>query len=639
MRSVFTRLVDPRNNQERIQIAQQEIAKVRRLAEMQEERRDARGLVPEETDESDSRGYGQLQKELYELRSRWNSIVPIARLPLEILAAVFGEYVADHWGQYDQTLRDFPRPYSWFVILHVCRGWRRAAFFTPGLWTCIVPTSPPCVSFIISHSGCVPLTIRFGQSRTRFAYSDTPSPNTFESAVLASKDIFTVLPRVKAAELRLWNETRTYLLDVEKQSSGLCMPLLQHLTLVMDDENDIGPLSRAGMSRLTSLTICGATPELLNSSIRTTLTSLEVELGDNGYPADVIISLQQLPLLCRLMVSSTISPAFLDDPVSEIYEPMKLQARLPALKYLGIKAHARNIAQFFNSIHFPHDTDVELEFAYDDIYDVAHDAIVGSIASKTLRLDSATTGTPHPGPYPRRLEVKETAEWELTLRLWTSDRPEQVVGDGFGVPSDQPRLSLVLPIEGDFPYATVRVFAALLPELPAMSLYPKTHINMYKHTFGRVLPNLESLRFSDDHRLVVALTATLPQKSHSLGNDARNARRSSPPACHLFPKLKVLEIEDAVFHPGPHQDEMTPFFLKLIACLRTRALHGCKVQELKLARAVNLSPDDVTVLEEYAGSVELLDDVIMAERLMNDEDDESCCDWDSSDSDESNQEW
>ncbi len=71
-----------------------------------------------------------LQESLRALRHRRNAIIPISRLPLETLAAIFSILSASAWNTGDDKL-------SWIRVAHVCHRWREAALNHPRIWSYI----------------------------------------------------------------------------------------------------------------------------------------------------------------------------------------------------------------------------------------------------------------------------------------------------------------------------------------------------------------------------------------------------------------------------------------------------------------------------------------------------------------------
>ncbi|KAJ3559094.1 hypothetical protein NM688_g546 [Phlebia brevispora] len=92
------------------------------------------GLLQEKTalQEAYETRIDYIDRELSGLRLHQNELLPVARLPPELLGIIFYEYIADMWKHVSEH-------YPWMCLLHVCHTWREAALATPRLWTRIRP--------------------------------------------------------------------------------------------------------------------------------------------------------------------------------------------------------------------------------------------------------------------------------------------------------------------------------------------------------------------------------------------------------------------------------------------------------------------------------------------------------------------
>jgi hypothetical protein len=69
-----------------------------------------------------------LEESTRALKSRRNTLAPISRLPLEILATIFAFLSASAWNEKAVHL-------EWIRVAHVCRRWREAALDHPRFWS------------------------------------------------------------------------------------------------------------------------------------------------------------------------------------------------------------------------------------------------------------------------------------------------------------------------------------------------------------------------------------------------------------------------------------------------------------------------------------------------------------------------
>lgn len=105
------------------------------------------------------------RKVLAELKLHRNSLLPVSRLPPEILCMIFLLYIhivafpddlsLDEWHTWDT------RRYRWPVVSHVCSSWREVAHSTKAMWTIfpVMRTNHEAVKSFMLRSGQAPLSI------------------------------------------------------------------------------------------------------------------------------------------------------------------------------------------------------------------------------------------------------------------------------------------------------------------------------------------------------------------------------------------------------------------------------------------------------------------------------------------------
>ncbi|KAJ3550066.1 hypothetical protein NM688_g5115 [Phlebia brevispora] len=91
-------------------------------------------------DVQNSAGVAGQAAEVIALRARHSIATPIARLPSELLSAIFMIYARSVREEYIYSWKDI-QPYSWIRVSHVCRFWREVAISYSALWSWIVPAS------------------------------------------------------------------------------------------------------------------------------------------------------------------------------------------------------------------------------------------------------------------------------------------------------------------------------------------------------------------------------------------------------------------------------------------------------------------------------------------------------------------
>lgn len=180
------------------------------------------------------------------LFSQRNSLLPVCRLPTELLSEIFLRHVEDHHAVIRRLQADTVEllnllnwgHYTWITVTHVCRHWRSVALSFPRLWTDIDCRREDCTAEFLRRSGSVPLALSYRSSSFL-----TPSP----ALELALKQI----ERVRVLKLRL--------------SEFLRQRQAQH----------IGPFSKAALRHLVELDLTHPTPAFLRSLLRPHLTRLK----------------------------------------------------------------------------------------------------------------------------------------------------------------------------------------------------------------------------------------------------------------------------------------------------------------------------------------------------------------------------
>ncbi|CAL1699784.1 unnamed protein product [Somion occarium] len=109
----------------------------------------------------------QRKLQIAEIAERWNALVPVHRLPMELLERIF-LLVRDEWflASLDVTSPDRKSrlpPYAWIKFSHVCRHWRRVSLQYTPLWNWIAflesHTPLAAIQEMVLRSGQVPLLV------------------------------------------------------------------------------------------------------------------------------------------------------------------------------------------------------------------------------------------------------------------------------------------------------------------------------------------------------------------------------------------------------------------------------------------------------------------------------------------------
>ncbi len=98
---------------------------------------------------------------ILDLKTRLNTLTPVARLPPELLSAIFAFVPAKSFTEH-YNASEIVRPYrvnTWVTVAHVCRHWRAIALSSPRFWSYITVTSKRAADEMIARSKKAPLHI------------------------------------------------------------------------------------------------------------------------------------------------------------------------------------------------------------------------------------------------------------------------------------------------------------------------------------------------------------------------------------------------------------------------------------------------------------------------------------------------
>ncbi|KDQ17981.1 hypothetical protein BOTBODRAFT_545773 [Botryobasidium botryosum FD-172 SS1] len=248
-----------------------------------------------------------------EIRNRCNQLLPIFRLPNEILAIIFQCIVGD------EATRAMPlRQRAPFNVSHVSRRWRNVAIETPRLWAAYDIANAHIADIIIDRSKHVPLDIKLVIYPTRYMGPGDGDPwelcfPTRCADVDAAAPITFDLLRPLLPHVHRWGAVVLDGVDDEHHLE-MCLPgdpapNLQKLHIIknshfMDSEAILRiPLFNGSTPLLRDLYLsCLSIP--LTSSLYTGLTSLKLEylIYEEGVMPFLLTIGGGCPLLERLIL-------------------------------------------------------------------------------------------------------------------------------------------------------------------------------------------------------------------------------------------------------------------------------------------------------------------------------------------------
>ncbi|TCD61499.1 hypothetical protein EIP91_008365 [Steccherinum ochraceum] len=277
---------------------------------------------------------------LRRLRYLKNSLIPISRLPPEILSQIFFAFCALVKNQ-PRAFGRYRREFEWLSVAHVCHEWRDVALSTPLFWSNIRlgNLSDTALATILARSQQAPLQITSDFDETR------RSRVTCQLLILQEH-----MARVESLDMCLpphaFQDTIT---------PSVSPSQMQRLVLKADSDHytmeDAPLLRQYSFPALKELELRGYRLSWHLSSFPHTLTHMSIDYSNSTAPsrcsvAEVVAAIRPLSKLQDLRVQGMLSK----DPVSSAVLP---STSLTNLKYLLIKATPAANAHFLDCFRIP----------------------------------------------------------------------------------------------------------------------------------------------------------------------------------------------------------------------------------------------------------------------------------------------
>ncbi|OCH93811.1 hypothetical protein OBBRIDRAFT_823850, partial [Obba rivulosa] len=159
------------------------------------------------------------------LKTHWNTLSPISRLPTELLAEVFILHARDrglhalYYKKYGMVLAGAEKRYTWIRVAQVCRHWRAVALNCPRLWNHIYVTSPKWMEMLLPRTRKAPLSVEV----------DTVSGPYANERLPALKAVLQHMGRVEALQLSIHTSQLKELKEEFDKAAGSLRSLEIHM--------------------------------------------------------------------------------------------------------------------------------------------------------------------------------------------------------------------------------------------------------------------------------------------------------------------------------------------------------------------------------------------------------------------------
>ncbi|KZT23906.1 hypothetical protein NEOLEDRAFT_1242855 [Neolentinus lepideus HHB14362 ss-1] len=528
--------------------------------------------------------------EIIGLKRNLNTLLPIARLPPELLAEIFLAYMSTNENS---TFYPFSR-YKYhrrFYIAQVCQHWRQVALEDPRLWANIdLSAGPRCVKEMLLRSKKAHLTISGNAS----SYRD--SSESFE-LILAE------LSRVRCMDLIA---TRSFLQEFHTTGprNVPCLRALKLSRSYQDPDDFMQPLpfiSSLPLSNLEDLSVANYPLDSFRMSALPTLTSFSWTESDVEWTVSFLLALlRNMPLLRTLILSG--SPLRSEDNTKE---PI---VNLPQLNYLSINCPSAPCAAILAHLSFPARATTAI------FVDASTQLPTRRLITTLERIAAAMREMLESEPIRTFVvEVSTSAGSRVELKGWTTVLPRDGCRQEL-----EPKFRLVVSTT----YALEMMMEVVARKLPLSSvdylqLDGVSKFRAWKRTFREM---------GDLTQLHVCGTAAdgLPAALHFHSQKRKKAKKAKcadtdpfesdddfDPQFRLFPRLEYIRLEAVQFSKVYEAPEDEAFIEQFERALKSRKYRRRKFQHVDILQAINFAEDEHIRLKDvvqectWDGSVEI----------------------------------
>ncbi|KAG7099962.1 hypothetical protein E1B28_001755 [Marasmius oreades] len=511
-------------------------------------------------------------EELKQIQYERNLLVPICRLPAEILGSIFTFYIDSYSQEHYVYSGTFHQRGRWWVdILLVCRHWCATAYNTPSMWSTPDFRFPRLAWRMLKYSGSTPLNI---------IWDFHPTLLRDEHRRLFMK-VLSSLSRIASLHLNLFSPTiRDLFEDSLTEMANEPAPLLHSLVIdctevmypVILSEDFLG----GGAPRLTRLELGGCLLERWRTPLFTNLTHLTIRsMPVTERPSTKVIfeALREAHNLEVLELEYCVSPI----PTSL---PPNSTISFPRLRILFLSMTDDTCYTLLEPMSFPATTSIHLE-CYTSSFDWHHIPLIPCISGL---LYPASSSADHPRAI-RSLMLDSSGFHDgLVLKAWNYSDAEiphlWFEMNGIATPHTQYFTQKMLGLGPLIHLEALRIFSA---EPLSQNIIVE---NLGKSTSLRSIYLLQRASFGF-LKLLSGVTVARKGKYEDSGKKQATAQPI------LFPSLKTIGLVNVDFRASSSHVLET-----LLMALRLRTESGFPVERLVLESCIRLYSFDVKRIEE-----------------------------------------
>ncbi|KAF9238625.1 hypothetical protein BU15DRAFT_75076 [Melanogaster broomeanus] len=344
-----------------------------------------------------------------------NALLPVSRLPCEILATIF-LYQAYSFYQDPQDFPMWGAAPPWANVSYVCRHWRNVALTCPSLWSFLFVFSPRWTEELLSRSKRVPLRILIDM---RFE---------FQEAMIFFEKVTTDVTRIRDLSLYLpCNRVEGVLSKLSTTPAPLLHTFKLRLRTRHLGEDAVYPdtLLNGETPALRTLELYHCHPPW-SSLVFTALSTLRLRsIASSSQPTitELLAMLRHMPDLAHLYLEDALSGA--KDILASRHTLPSECVDLPHLSRLALVAPFSAVIVFLSKVTVPQKTEIRLLCRHDVDFTVSHTPLypllerqfnttsdVGTVI-RTLNLKTTLRGASF---------VLSTSERDCDVSFYSDDR-------------------------------------------------------------------------------------------------------------------------------------------------------------------------------------------------------------------------
>ncbi|TFK54461.1 hypothetical protein OE88DRAFT_1655132 [Heliocybe sulcata] len=490
-----------------------------------------------------------------------NKLLPISRLPPELMARIFMSYMNGNPHNSDNRCQVFS-PWMWYayryIITQVCHDWREVALQNARLWAEIHDTSPAHVTEMLLRSKQAPLKIR--QVHDHW-HEDRDYVESY-------RRIFEEIHRIRDLELFLSRRT-PQVFDGHQARSADCLQVLRLRTGF--DQNDAYLLpfvSSLSAPHLQELDVESYSLPFFKMLLLPSLTSFAWSMCRVETTVPILLELlRDMPLLHNLILSSSL----VSKAEEGLPKDVDNQVALRHLHYLEIECMAAPCADLLAHLSLP--SEVKMHISVVSGRERGHGASL-ALSQSLKRVFSTINGIMSSQPL-RVLQLEPYGSM-IQFQGWTTVHPDETV------------------IE------TV-VTGLSLSDLSHLHLLDQPCDLPWRQTFQQLV-NVTHLRVKGvgARGLTDGLRIQSKTKKPGMGacSTASGASGNLDACIPLFPRLECIRLERIRFYEAYSAPGADDFVEQFKLALKSRESAERKLRRLEIVNTINCMHDEVEFLSE-----------------------------------------